>query len=144
VQPAARTPVTTRIAEILATSGRTEAEVVIGFTHRALAARVYETQNPTAAQTSAVRRAVAKLVAKGQAERGERMPAACLPWAQDLPPRDHIRRSKYGETYPAADPAGVPIFRTPTEEDREARRVWMESRGQARVRELEQAIERNR
>jgi hypothetical protein len=67
VQPRVR--VLERVGAILADSGRNRAEIPIGFTHKALAAEVYGTDRPTAAQLSAVRRAVAKLVAAGKAER---------------------------------------------------------------------------
>ena len=67
-----------------------------------------------------------------------------LSWAEDLPPRDHERRGKYGDTHVFANPGGVVIFRTPTGDDREARRVWMETKGQAQLREVAQLTERNR
>ena len=114
-----RAPVITRVAEILESSGRTDAEVVVGFTYGALAARVYDVEEPNAAQLSAVRRAVARLVADGRAERGtERLwSISHVPWAVTLPPRRHQRRGKYGRAYTAGNPGGAVIFRTPTEDD---------------------------
>jgi hypothetical protein len=111
-----RTPVTERVAEALETSGRTDAEEVIGFTYRALAARTYDTDWPTAAELSAVRRSVAKLVAAGRAKRGKERMMAWKPWCIDLDTVEtHERTSKYGFVDVYANPGGVAIFRTPTE-----------------------------
>ena len=129
------TPVITRVSEILESSGRTDAEMVIGFTYRALAGRVYDTDDPTAAQLSAVRRAVARLVADGRAERGARRPTSYgdVPWRVELPPRpgygEHYRRNRHGEEWLAYNPGGVVIFRAPTDEDRGAWRAWLIANG---------------
>ncbi len=120
-----RTPVLTRVAEILESSGRTDSEVIIGFTHRALAARVYNTRHPTTAQLSAVRRAVAQLVADGRATRSKRVSAwEGVSWRVDLPPRYHERDGEI-----AANPGGIVIDRTPTDEDRDARQAWLKAKG---------------
>jgi hypothetical protein len=123
-----RVPVIERVAELLADSGRSDAEVIVGFTNRALAARVYETDDPSAAQLSAVRRAVARLVAAGRAERSGRESAWLTPppWLVDLPPKRHERRSKYGHLARATNPGGTVVCRRPTDEDRAARAAWEE------------------
>jgi hypothetical protein len=121
-----RVPVAERVEQALNESGRTDDGLIIGYTYRALAAKTYETQNPTAAQLSAVRRTVAKLVASGRAFRStERFPSWLSdPWRVDLPTSFHRRR---GVAY--ADPSGVCIFRRPTESDIAANRInatWLE------------------
>jgi hypothetical protein len=131
-KPGQRTPVVGEIARLLAESGRTEAGSdpyatkpgqIIGYTHRALAERVYGTSRPTPAQLSAVRRAVAKLVAEGQAWR--------LDWHRDawsaspawrIDSRARHRRTKAsGRSYLANSALGVTVFRTPSDEDVKAR-----------------------
>jgi hypothetical protein len=132
VQP--RIPVKEKVAEVLGTSGRNDAEVIVGFTYRALAARVYETEQPTPA----------KLVAEGRAERGEeRNPSSSgswLTWLVDLPVRTHERRGKYGVTWQYANPGGVCIKRTPTEEDIAAREAWAKGEGGQRIAAIERTF----
>jgi len=92
------------------------------YTHHALAVEVYGTNEPTAAQLSAVRRAVARLVAVGKAERAGR------DWAQD--PRDDHRGShervravgQYREpwAYRYRNPPGVTVHRALTDAERAA------------------------
>jgi hypothetical protein len=123
--PQPRIRVLERVAKLLEGSGRTDAGIVIGFTHRGLACEVYGVDDPTAAQLSAVRRAVAKLVAAGRAERGqERVPPFDMPWAVDGP-RSRHHRTRGAWTYSYGNPGGVLISRVPTEEDRRAREAWL-------------------
>ena len=62
-------PVTERVAAILEGSEMPLGKLPPGFTHHQLACAVYGTDEPTAAQLSAIRRAVARLVKAGRAER---------------------------------------------------------------------------
>ena len=100
-----RTPVVVRVAAILddapshATSG-----LPLGYSHE-----------PTATQLSAVRRAVAQLVAQGRATRArDRM---------NMGVGRHLRRSRSQPNlrYQYANPTGVTVRRSLTDADREAR-----------------------
>lgn len=89
-----------------------------GFTHREIACEVYSTDDPTPSNESAVRRAVAALVAAGLAERitEDRMGTR-----YDHSTGWHRRTSRYGYTYSAGNPGGVVVRRALTEDDRQAR-----------------------
>jgi hypothetical protein len=124
------------VEHLLRTSGRTDAELVVGFTHRALAARVFDTDQPTASQLSSVRRAVAVLVDAGVAERDEERAwgwARNIPWRIDLPPGADAwphgytmhERQRGGHVYMTENPGGVTIHRVPTKADSLARKAWM-------------------
>jgi hypothetical protein len=111
-----RTPVVVRVAAILddapshATSG-----LPLGYSHRDLACEAYGVDEPTAAQLSAVRRAVAQLVAQGRATRArDRM---------NMGVGRHLRRSRSQPNlrYQYANPTGVTVRRSLTDADREAR-----------------------
>ena len=120
----ARDWVAARIRDLLAFSGRTDKQVVIGYTYRALAARVYRTDEPTAAQLSAVRRAVARLVAQGEAMRDAQLWAGVY---RNRPPTAPARapESRPRPTVaPRVQPAWTVVFRVPTEADRAAREEW--------------------
>ena len=67
LQPS-RIKVIDQIRTILDTSSK-ENGLPARLSHRELATRVYGSKEPTTAQLSAVRRAVARLVARGQAKR---------------------------------------------------------------------------
>lgn len=69
VQPPPRRTVKRAVLGILDGSPANKYGIPDGHTHRDLACAVYETQAPTRAHLSAVRRAVARLVAEGLAER---------------------------------------------------------------------------
>jgi hypothetical protein len=110
------------IAEILDGAERDGSECPRSFTHRDLACVVYATEAPTAAQESAVRRAVAALVAAGRAER--------LPFRNWLRPSTgtHRRRSTDGSyVYQARNPVGIRVRRTLTLDDQEAQERWLSS-----------------
>jgi hypothetical protein len=122
LQPVERVPVRDRIAKLLETSGRTESGVIVGFTYRALAAKGYDVEEPSAAQVSAVRAAVAELIAAARAIRMAEpwvnsREGSRLPWLVDLPPRRRERRGTYGGTYRYANPGGAVVFRAPTADD---------------------------
>jgi hypothetical protein len=127
LQPVTRDWVVARVRELLASSGRTDREVIIGYTYRALAANVYGTDPPTASQLSAVRRAVARLVAQGEAWRHpERLWIAAPHGVIDLPPRRHLRRGRgRGRPVVALNPGGTIVHRVPTESDDAAREQWL-------------------
>src|SRR4051812_25723808 len=70
LQPPSRVRVLDRVAAILDGAPTHEPSgFPTAYSHRSLGRQVYATDDPTAAQLSAVRRAVAKLVAEGRAER---------------------------------------------------------------------------
>jgi hypothetical protein len=94
------------------------------FNHFELAQRVYGVDVPSPAQKSAVRRAVAALVAAGEAERdttfGRRNFTHETGW--------HERSSPDGErVFRYRNPAGVLIRRTPTPDEIEARARFLAS-----------------
>lgn len=86
-----RTNVRERIAGLLTPRGATYTD---------LAALVYGVDEPTAAQLSAVRRAVAVLVAEGRAARGGRDYSG-----------KHERINRYGHHYTALNPGETVIYR---------------------------------
>jgi hypothetical protein len=90
----------------------------VGFSYFRLACDIYATTKPTAAQLSAVRRAVARLVATGRAEVDRDRDS--LQWGER---GTHRRRSRQNPRYRFEyfNPAGVTIRRVPTDADREAR-----------------------
>jgi hypothetical protein len=116
--PQPRRPVRAIVTEILDSAPRDPAGFPVSFTHRQLACVVYETEDPTSAQESAVRRAVARLVAEGRAER-----PAYLRRARGLRSTGrHERLSRDGTTvFVARNPIGVYVRRTLTQADQEAR-----------------------
>ena len=145
-----RTPILPRIAAILDAAPVREGWLPQGFTHRALAMLVYETDEPSTAQLSAVRRAVAKLVAAGRAERNldragrcgwhlgadthwrtQRRPLTDAEVGAMLDGGEDPRRHLY------ANPPGVEIRRPMTDAERETRNALREARA------AEQIIERN-
>lgn len=125
-QPA-RVPVRARVAEILTTAGNEKSGLPVGFTHRELACAVYATDVPSAAQESAIRRAVAALVAAGQAERDV---ADRTLNRYDHAGGRHQRLSRDGEwLHSYSNPPGILVRRKMTAADREARAAVMESYG---------------
>jgi hypothetical protein len=120
-------PVRERVAELLDRAPSAKSGLPQDFTHRELARLVYGTEEPTAAQESAVRRAVAALVADGLAERNTDRSAYCG-WEQRS--GSHERRSRDGEwTYVYANPSGVTVRRVMTAADREARAAVLDAHG---------------
>jgi hypothetical protein len=91
------------------------------YSHRALAQLVYGADDPTAAQLSAVRRAVAKLVTSGRATRDrDRRQDDTAGY------RTHERR-RGGYVFKYANPERVvAVRRAPTAADREARAAALE------------------
>jgi hypothetical protein len=116
-----RRPVLGRVAGLLEAAGSERSGLPQGFTHRELACAAYEVDEPTAAQLSAVRRAVARLVADGRAERDEERD-----WPRQRRAGRHWRRGRDGRLHSCANPCGVVIRRVPTEADRSARRAVLE------------------
>jgi hypothetical protein len=113
-----RVPILTQVAAILESAPLHEpSRLPQSFRHRDLACQVYGTEEPTAAQLSAVRRAVARLVGDGRALR--------LPdrrWGEGT--GTHLRRSRDGSrSYTYSNPTGVQVRRVMTDADREARAV---------------------
>jgi hypothetical protein len=86
------------------------------YSHYDLARGVYATDNPTAAQLSAVRRAVAKLVGAGRAVRD-----VSGHGRSPLHERGTHERVRGGYVYTYANPAPMLVSRVPTDSDREAR-----------------------
>jgi hypothetical protein len=122
-----RVSVRGHIADLLATAPTEKSGLARGYTHRELACSAYSTDEPTAAQESAVRRAVAALVAAGLAER-DTADRRATGW--DHKTGRHLRRSRYGETtYEYANPAGILVRRVMTEADRERRAAVVEAWG---------------
>jgi hypothetical protein len=102
-----RLRVTERVWRALNESEEIEGHAV-AFTHRGLACRVYNTEEPTPAQLSAVRRASARLVAEGDAERWtERAWSWHPPWMDNGPGRPRHKRGRYDY----ANPGGVILSR---------------------------------
>jgi hypothetical protein len=111
-----------RITQLLDEAPRHDSGLPQGFTHWELACFAYRTDDPSAAQLSAVRRATARLVNRGQAERppidrvleGGEHAAGWHP---------HTRRDRHGipRIHWQRNPAGILVRRAPTDADREAR-----------------------
>jgi hypothetical protein len=121
------------VAELLEQANTAPSGYAQDFTHRELAQAVYQVAEPTKSQESAIRRAVAVLVAEGRAVRDFERARS---WERQT--GDHWRRSRYGESYVARNPGGVLVRRAMTQADREARAAVLERHGQidrtARVR----------
>jgi hypothetical protein len=116
-----RTPVAGRIVAILDAAPTHEPSgFPQDFTHQELAREVYGVNEPTAAQLSAVRRAVAKLVAAGRAERDLERKR----WGASF--GEHQRRGRYGSVWWYANPPGVGVHRPMTEADHAARAAVLE------------------
>lgn len=123
-----RIPVTERIAEILAQAPTHEASGFPSrYTYRGLAAKVYDTADPAPAQLSAVRRAVARLVADGCAERDVERAWGGDGWHERTITGRRGMETEYQQTYSYRNPGGVLIQRPMTEADREARAAVMAS-----------------
>lgn len=125
-----RAPVRVRVADILEQADRrVKSGYPVDFTHRELAGLVYATDEPTAAQESAIRRAVAALVAAERAERltGDRM-GTRYDAGRGRSGR-HLRMNREGEMYEATNPAGIAVRRVLTADDREARATVAEQHG---------------
>ena len=123
-----RVPVRARVEAILAQVGRKEKSgYPLDFTHRELARTVYAIDEPTAAHESAIRRAVAKLVAAGRVERitVDRM----INGYEHGGTGWHTRLSPRGYEYVAHNPAGIVVRRVLTVADREARAQVAENAG---------------
>jgi hypothetical protein len=119
LQPRARVPLIEAVAEILDDAPRHEPSgFPEGYCYRDLASQVYGVDDPTAAQLSAVRRAVAKLVAQGRAVRD--LDGRGRFWDYGGSGRYHFRRNS---RYVCRSPTGIRIFRPMTAEDQEARDV---------------------
>lgn len=118
-----RVPVRGRVRELLDAAPSEQSGLPAGFTHFELACLVYSTDEPTAAQESAVRRAVAALVAAGQAERDRERGY----WLDHRVGRHERVHGEY--VYETRNPAGVVIKRPMTAADREARAVRLERGG---------------
>jgi hypothetical protein len=112
-----------RIARILDEAPRRDSGYPHGFTHWELARAVYATDRPSAAQLSAVRRAVARLVARGQVERPPTDRMLEVSGEHEAGWHTHTRRDRHGipRTRWQRNPAGVVLRRTLTDSDREAR-----------------------
>src|SRR4051794_13695343 len=80
-----RTPVAAQVAAILRDAPLRFDGKPMQYSYLQLAAEVYDTESPTPAQLSAVRRAVAKLVQRGEAERTERWQAAWSTHTRKVP-----------------------------------------------------------
>ena len=143
LQPMSRIPIIGPIAAMLESAPLHKASAFpLDYDHRALASEVYGTDVPTVAQLSAVRRATARLVATGRAER--------------LPERDpargstgyHFRRRvikrgmEVSHTHRYANPGGVRVRRVLTDADREARAAAV--KGFTNLNSLEQIVTRGR
>jgi hypothetical protein len=149
LQPPQRTAVVTQIAKILdAAPTHERAGLPVGFSYHDLASRVYRTDEPAAAQLSAVRRAVARLVAQGRAVRDiggrGRMGAG---WHEPgHNPGTHWRRSRKDprHRYQYANPARITIHRAMTEADRElfeaSKAAWLAAQGYRTVEEARRAL----
>ncbi|MCK9249002.1 MAG: hypothetical protein M0P31_08500 [Solirubrobacteraceae bacterium] len=111
-QPAPRVPVRDRILAILANAPRRKSGEPESYEHRGLAKLVYDTDAPTSAQLSAVRRATAKLVADGLAQRNVER------WPDTWQGRPHHVRARNGTRRYALNPTGIGIYRAYTDEDR--------------------------
>jgi hypothetical protein len=126
-----RTPVTDRIAAILGAAPTIQSGHPMAYTYRDLATEVYAADEPTAAQLSAVRRAVAALVAEGRGERDpEREPGTGAgTHRRTRPPATEVEKGRLEDLRDAglptgrlyANPPGVAIRRPMTDADREAR-----------------------
>jgi hypothetical protein len=101
---------------VLETVERILASTPDSYSHHDLARAVYVSTEPTAAQLSAVRRAVARLVADGKAIRGGRVGGDT--GGHDRHYRNHIRE--------CSNPRGVVIRRAPTETDRARTRALLD------------------
>ena len=134
LQPARRTPVREQIARILDSAPRHERSALpVGYTHHQLACQVYGTDDPTAAQLSAVRRAVAKLVSQHRAIRDLRGDGRFGDNYFSGPL--HARRNS---EYMCRNPGGITISRFLTSADLDAISDEVPSWG---VRSLRQAME---
>lgn len=138
----ARTPVVSVITALLDNAPTSEASgFPAAYSHHDLAAEVYGTTSPTAAQLSAVRRAVAKLVTAGRAERDHER------WGRGA--GVHERRRVVAQDTEQEDvvvglyanPGGVGVRRAMTAADHAARAAAM---ARLDLQANEQIIERNR
>lgn len=132
-----RTPIKNRVYEIV-TAGPGSYLDVDGdavehdHTHASLASEIYGVGYPNAAQLSAVRRAVAKLVAEGKVERGyERNPDRQIR-GEHL---RSVRRWRWAtdgwstRTHLYTDPTGITVHPAPSEAElaaRAARSAWVD------------------
>lgn len=130
----ARIPVGDLIARLLNEAGSASSGYPVAFSHRELAIAVYGVESPTAAQLSAVRRATARLVTKGRAERD-----AEREW------EGTGRHWRYSETVDRMtnyrNPGGVTVRRVPTAADNAVRE---EVRARAGLAALEATIQTTR
>lgn len=144
------TPVTDRIAAILNAAPTIRSGYPMAYTYRDLAAEVYGTDEPSAAQLSSVRRAVAGLVVRGQAERDpEREPGTGAgTHRRTRTPTTEAEQGRLDDLRDAgqptgrlyANPPGVAIRRPMTNADREARRPMTDA-DRANLAEMEQIIQ---
>lgn len=109
-----RPTISDRIAAILDAAPVRSGWLPDSFTHRDLATEVYGADEPTAAQLSAVRRAVAALVAEGEAERLRRDKRGIADQGT------HVRQ-RGGLAHIYENPAGVRVRRPMTEAEHVAR-----------------------
>ena len=112
-----------RIRQLLDEAPRTAGGHPQAFSHYELALLVYASDDPSAAQLSAVRRATARLVTRGLAERPPVDRVLEVSGEHEAGWHAHTRRDRHGipRTYWQRNPAGILVRRVLTDADREAR-----------------------